>query len=78
MFTTSTGHYSVKLKVKKKKDGEIMYLEEERDELSHCRAFKKVHEVNNYRSADQLIDAYSRAEWMIPKFSELTESSEEL
>ena len=75
MFTKSIGHYGVKLKVKK-----MVRLCTQMKRGMNCLILEpiKVNKVNNHRSADKLIDAYSRAGWMIPKFSELTESSEEL
>ena len=38
--------------------------------MSDFRAIKKVHEANNHRSTDQLINAYSKAGWMTPKILE--------
>ena len=52
MITTSTGHYDIRLEKHKRKDNEIIYLEEKREELLDCRAIKNGREANNHRSAD--------------------------
>ena len=51
-ITTRMGHYCIRLEVQKIENSRIIYLEEKRDELSHFRAIKKVHEPNNHRRAD--------------------------
>ena len=37
--------------------------------MTTFQSIKKVHEVNNHKSADQLVSVYSRAGWMSPKVS---------
>ena len=64
------GHYGVWLEVQKKESEEIILLEEKKNEMSDFRAIKKVHEANNHRSVDQLMNVYSKAGWMSPKISE--------
>ena len=67
MVNTAGAHYGIVLEtVKKKKDTEVMlleddtrilFLEDARDELCSFKAIKKVHEINHHKGKDQLISA---------------------
>ena len=46
-----------------------MPLEDREEDLTWFEFIKEVHEVNNHKGADQLISAYSRAEWVSPEVS---------
>ena len=52
MIIISTGHYEERLEVLSKKDNDIIFLEEKRDELYYFGAIEKAHEANTYRSAN--------------------------
>ena len=44
----------------------MVYLEDKEVELTSFKVITKVHEINNHKRGDQLLSAYSRAEWMSP------------
>ena len=67
MVTTNSGYYRIKLETQDKKQTEIMYLEDQEDDLTTYNAIGRVHEVKNHKGEHQLINAYSKAGWICPK-----------
>ena len=70
MVITNSGHYGIKLETKDKKGNEIMYLEDQEDDLTTYNTIRRVHEVNNHKGEHQLIDAHSKVGWMGPEVSD--------
>ena len=80
MIDTEGGHYGVILESRKKKDSNVLYLEDalgdnlgvlflkdKKDELCSFKAVRKVHEVNGHKQKEQLIAAYCNSGWMSPE-----------
>ena len=68
MVIKDGSHYGIILETRNRGDKDIQYLEE-KENLTYFSSIRKVHEVNNYKGSDQLVSAYSRAEWMSPEVS---------
>ena len=79
MVDTSGGHYDIVLETKTRlsssflsacnapEDIPIMFLEDAREDLCSFRAVRKVHEINQHKSKEQLIAAYNNTGWMSPE-----------
>ena len=70
MIKAKTGYYGVKLETQKKKETDIMYLDDKKEDLTKYAAIRKAHEVINHKGEHQLISAYSRAGWLNPEVSD--------
>ena len=76
MVDTSGGHYDIILEMKTRlsssflsacnapEDIPIMFLEDAREDLCSFRAVRKVHEINQHKSKEQLIAEYNNTGWM--------------
>ena len=60
MVNTACGHYGIELETIEKKDNEIVYLDDNEEDLIEFKAIRKLHEVNNHKGEHQLINAYSK------------------
>ena len=54
MIITNICHYGIRLETKIKKENEIRYLKDKKEDFTTFKSTKKVHEASNYKSADQL------------------------
>ena len=66
IIDTGSNHYGIEIENRNKEGEEILYAKGNEKELEMYNAIKKVHEVNNHKSADQLVAAYNRAGLMGP------------
>ena len=66
IIETGSNHYGIEIENKDKEGEEILYTKGNEKDLEKYNAIKKVHEVNNHKSADQLVAAYNKAGLMAP------------
>merc|ERR1712112_461937 len=66
IIDTGSNHYGIEIENKFAEGESILYTKGNEKELEKYAAIKKVHEVNNHKSADQLVAAYNRAGLMGP------------
>ena len=63
----NTGGNHVGIELERAKNGEeILYTKGKEEELDTFKAIRRVHEVTNHKSADQLVIAYRKAGLMGP------------
>ena len=67
MINTGSNHFGIEIENESKKGEEILYGKVKEEELETYKAVRKVHEVNNHKSADQLVAAYRNAGLMGPE-----------
>merc|ERR1712112_21783 len=67
IIDTGSNHYGIEIENRSEKGEEILYGKGKEEELETYKAVKKVHEVNNHKSVDQLVAAYRKAGLMGPK-----------
>ena len=65
MITTGGNHVGIELERAKNRE-EILYTKGKEEELDTFKAIRKVHEVTNHKSTDQLVIAYRNAGLMGP------------
>ena len=61
MINTGSNHFGIVIENEGQKGEEILYAKGKEEELDTFKAIKKVHEVNNHKSADQLVAVYRNA-----------------
>ena len=61
MLNTGSNHFGIVIESKNKSEQEKLYLEDKQEDLITFKAIRKVYEVNNHRSSDQLVEAYRNA-----------------
>lgn len=66
MLVTTGKHYGIILEMKGRKSMDVLFLEDQEQELTSFKAIRKVHEVNNHKKREQLIGAYRNAGWISP------------
>ena len=66
IINTGGNHVAIKIEMTKLREEDIMYTKGEDDKLDTFKAIRKVHEVTNHKSADQLVIAYRNTELMGP------------
>ena len=66
MLNTGSNHFALVIRSMVESEKEILYLNEGSEELTEFKAIRKVHEVNNHKSSEQLVVAYSNAGLMSP------------
>merc|ERR1712138_147501 len=67
IIDTGSNHYGIEIENRSEKGEEILHAKGKEEELETYKAVKKVHEVNNHKSVDQLVAAYRKAGLMGPK-----------
>ena len=79
MIDTSCRHYTIVSETRKKIDSNVLYIEDENQEvpvpfledkvgdLCSFIAVRKVHEINRHMSKGQMISTYRNAIWMSPE-----------
>ena len=85
MIDTSGGHYAIVLETRRKFDSNVLYLEDENQDvpvlfledkegdLCSFKAVRKVHEINRHKSKGQMIATYRNASWMSPEMVSVIE-----
>lgn len=58
MIDTSGYHFRIMIENKCKSDTEILYLEDNKEELTLFNKIRHVHKVNNHQTSDKLIAVY--------------------
>ena len=66
IIETGGNHVAIEIEKKKLKEEEIFFTKGEEEKLDTFKAIRKVHEVTNHKSAEQLIIAYRNAGLMGP------------
>ena len=66
MINTGGNHVRIEIENAKLKEEEILYAKGKEEDLDIFKAVRKVHEVTNHKSADQLVVAYRNDRLMGP------------
>ena len=61
MLNTGSNHFALVIRSMVESDKDILYLNEGSEELTEFKAIRKVHEVNNHKSSEQLVAIYRQA-----------------
>ena len=67
MINTGSNHFGIVIENEGKKGEEILFTKGKKKELDSLNAVKRVHEVNNHKSAEQLVGVYRNAGLMGPE-----------
>ena len=70
MLNTESNHFAIVIRSMVKSEKEILYLNEGSEEMTEFKAIKKVHEVNNHKSSEQLVAIYRQAGLLTDKLGQ--------
>ena len=66
MVVTTGKHYGIILEMKGRNSVDLLFLEDQEEELTSFKAIRKVHKVNKHKQKEQLVGAYWNAGCISP------------